>query len=160
LNIKFRRFSSEFPEEFLRGRIRPNERTNPPNERPTVVHPGRTHTSSTDKIKRRCTLLITPFTKQSFFFGAFKNRLTKMSFPVPNNEDQRLQLIQDINVLEHYQSDETFQRVVSLAAEYFKVSMSVPPVRAYFLTFFLSVWDHSSVQLHSSLLLVRRAAIF
>jgi hypothetical protein len=58
-----------------------------------------------------------------------------MSFPVPNNEDQRLQLIQDLNVLEHYQSDEAFQRVVSLAAEYFKVSMSGPRVRAYFLTF-------------------------
>lgn len=41
--------------------------------------------------------------------------------PLPPTEEKRLQLIQELNILQHYQNDENFQRITALAAEYFKV---------------------------------------
>ncbi len=44
-----------------------------------------------------------------------------MSGAMPSDEETRLQLIEDLNILQHFQHNETFEKVTLLASEFFKV---------------------------------------
>eukprot|EP01040_Poterioochromonas_malhamensis_P007190 gene7190-7761_t len=48
-----------------------------------------------------------------------------MSGAMPSDEETRLQLIEDLNILQHFQHNETFEKVTLLASEFFKCPMAL-----------------------------------
>eukprot|EP01040_Poterioochromonas_malhamensis_P007191 gene7191-7762_t len=62
----------------------------------------------------------------------------RCSWTIPHDEEKRLQLIQDLNILQHYQDDERFQRITLLAAEYYKCPIALITVVGEKTIWFLS----------------------